>query len=172
MLKKDLKNWRGILKIDEFSVLNEKKEIIYQEKNIHNILHQEGELLILSVLFTGSAAPSSYYIGLDNRPTLAFTNTLSSLSNEPTSYGYSRQQILPAEFNINFTSGSNYQVTGPVINFSATTNQWGPVQNLFLTNVSSGNGGTLISSARLAESITVIPPNIVSLKFSFALSNC
>ena len=46
MLKKDLKNWRGILKIDEFSVLNEKKEIIYQEKNIHNILHQEGELLI------------------------------------------------------------------------------------------------------------------------------
>ena len=38
MLKKDLKNWRGILKIDEFSVLNEKKEIIYQEKNIHNIL--------------------------------------------------------------------------------------------------------------------------------------
>ena len=81
MLKKDLKNWRGILKIDEFSVLNEKKEIIYQEKNIHNILHQEGELLILSVLFTGSTAPSSYYIGLDNRPTLAFTNTLSSLSN-------------------------------------------------------------------------------------------
>lgn len=172
MQKKDLKNWRGILRIDEFTLLNDKKEILYQEKNIHNILHQEGELLILNVLFTGTAAPSYYYLGLDNRTTLDFTNTLSSLSAEPSGNGYARQQILPAQFNVNLTTGSNYQVTGPVVNFSATTGSWGPVQNLFLTTASSGTGGILISSAKLSESITVDPPNIVSLKFSFALSNC
>ena len=171
MTNKDLKNWHGILKIDEFTVFDNEK-IIYQEKNIYNILHQQGELLILNSVFTGNTAPSSFYIGLDNRTTLGFTDTLSNLTGEPLGNGYARQQILPIQLNISLTSGNNYQVSGPVVNFSATTGILGPVQNLFLTTVSTGNGGILISSARLSESLTLSPPNVASLKFSFALSNC
>lgn len=172
MKQKDLKNWRGILKINEFVIYNEKREIIYKEENIYNILHQEGELLILNTLFLANPAPATYYVGLDNRATLGFTNTLTNLTNEPSGSGYARQPILPAQFNLNLTSGANYQVTGPILNFSATVGSWGPVQNLFLTTVNSGTGGVLISSARLSESITLSPPNVASLKFSFALSNC
>ena len=172
MIKKDLKNWHGILKIDEFLVYNQNNEIVYKEENIHNILHQEGELLILNTMFLSSTPPSSFYIGLDNRSTLGFANTLADLTGEPSSNGYARQQILPAQFTVSLTSGSNYQVTGPIVNFAATLGSWGPVQNLFLTTVGTGTGGILISSARLSQSVTLSPPNIVSMKFSFALSNC
>lgn len=172
MIKKDFKNWHGILKIDEFLIHNQNYEIIYKEENIHNILHQEGELLILNTMFLNSTPPSSFYIGLDNRSTLGFANNLTDLSGEPYSNGYARQQILPAQFTISLTSGSNYQVTGPIVNFVATLGNWGPVQNLFLTTVSTGTGGILISSARLSQPVSLSPPNIVSMKFSFALSNC
>ena len=172
MIKKDLKNWHGILKIDEFLIHNQKNEIVYKEENIYNILHQEGELLILNTMFLQSTPLSSFYIGLDNRTTLGFENTLSDINGEPSSNGYARQKILSSEFTISLTSGSNYQVTGPIVNFVATLGSWGPVQNLFLTTVSNGTGGILISSARLSESVTLNPPDIVSMKFSFALSNC
>ena len=174
MKQKDLKKWRGILKINEFVIYKDesKEEIIYKEENIHNILHQQGELLILNTLFLGDPAPSSYYVGLDNRANLNFTDTLLSLVDEPSGNGYARQQILPAQFVLSLTSGSNYQISGPIINFTASTGSWGPVQNLFLTNVAVGTGGTLISSVRLSQSLTLSPPNIASLKFSFALANC
>ena len=74
-------------------------------------------------------------------------------------------------FSISVGQNGNYKASGPTVTFNATTDTWGPVQNIFLTNVSSGTDGYLISSARLLDQVTVTPADSITLKFSFAFSN-
>lgn len=162
--------WNGILIIDEFIVHRENK-IIYKENNIKNMFHANGQFYFLKILFKHLNAPNSYYLGLDNRSVLSLDDTLESLDKEPVGKGYIRQSISSNNFQINENQNGNYRVVGPTVTFNATTNSWGPVKNIFLTNVASGTGGYLVSSARLAEEIKLNPPDSATLKFAFAFSN-
>ena len=57
-----------------------------------NMLHDEGEQFICQVAFSEEqSVPSAYYVGLDNRGSLAEGDTLASLSGEPSGNGYARQ---------------------------------------------------------------------------------
>jgi len=163
-------NWNGILIIDEFIVRRNNK-IIYKENNIKNIFHANGQFYFLKILFQHLNAPINYYLGLDNRSVLTLEDTLSSLEGEPIGKGYIRQNISAINFQINQNQNGNYRVVGPTVTFNATTDSWGPVKNIFLTNASSGSEGYLVSSARLAEPITLNPPDSATLKFAFAFSN-
>jgi hypothetical protein len=170
------KDWHGILIVDEFTIKRE-NEIIYQAFDLHNTLHLGGELQILSALFLGGPLnnnyiPTVYYLGLDNRSGLAVTDTLASLSGEPTVGGYNRQPVSSTSGFTIVTEGNTVKAKSGVIIFSAIGTSWGPVQNMFLTNVSSGSSGVLYSSVPIGSSITVVAGDAVSLRFSMTLKNC
>ena len=170
------KDWRGILIVDEFLV-KRKDEIIFKAENLHNILHVGGEQQILSALFVGGPTsntyiPSSYYLGLDARPSLVVTDTLSNITGEPSTGGYSRQ---PVSSTIGFTittEGTTVKAKSGLLVFSATASSWGPVTNMFLTDASNGTSGILYSSVPIGSNVTVNAGDSISMRFSMALRNC
>ena len=172
-----MKNWHGIMKIDEIIQKDNNGKIIYQEENIYNILHLQGEERILSAVFLGgptnnSYIPANYFLGLDNRGTVTASQTLADLSGEPAGSGYSRQ---PASSTTGFSIVNNngvYQARSNIIIFAAVAGSWGPVINLFLTDASSGSSGNLYSTAVLASPIILSSGETISVRFSLALKNC
>lgn len=164
-----------LMTIDKFTVFNKYKSIIFEQKNIKNIVHQEGEQYMLNVLFNleqsindGKVA-SSYYAGLDNRITLSSTDSmLLSIVGEPLPQtSYSRQQI--TTWTEPFISNGVYVVKSNPITFDAAVTGWGPVSNIFLTTNSSG--GILISSAKLSETVTLNVGDSIVLTISLSLNN-
>lgn len=168
-------NWNGILRIIEIQHRNSKGEILWEDKNILNMLHQDGEEFLLRAAFYGgplsSIIPENYYLGLDNRPTVAVDNTMDSLVGEPNiSHGYARQAVSSTEtFNINFQV-DHYVATSPIVAFHATQ-QWGPVSNLFITDTGD-NTGYLIATAQLSASIIVDAGNSVTMRIGMQLRTC
>jgi len=122
----------------------------------HNMLHDEGEEFFCRVLFTEEATPpAAYYLGLDNRASLAEADTLSSLSGEPSGNGYSRQAVNSdsTDFTISQESG-DYQAKTKTVTFTASGGSIGPVTKMFLAT-SSDNNGKLIASRALSQERTL-----------------
>lgn len=169
------KNWNGILKLIELQHVDFDGKIISKQENILNLLHQTGEQFILQAVFTGgkisSVIPDFYYLGLDNRQNIAASDTISNIIGEPTSNGYSRQQISSnGDFAINVNQ-SHFLATSPIVAFRATTNSWGPVSNLFLTT-KNDNTGILISTVVLASPISLSAGQSVTMRIGLALKDC
>ena len=166
------KDWHGILKIEEFKVF-EKNELILEKYNLFNVMHQQGESLILRVLFANGTVPDYYYVGLDSRTTLSETQSLSSIEFlEPSTNGYQRQQV-NAKTGFVLSSTAPVKATSVMINFSANVSgPWGPVKNIFLCDKSNGYSGNLISSVALGTDLIVNTSTVVSMKFSMTLSSC
>jgi hypothetical protein len=172
-----MKNWHGIMKIDEIVQTDHDGKILFKEENIYNILHSQGEERILSAVFVGgpssnSFIPSNYYLGMDNRTTITANQTLANLSGEPAGNGYSRQ---PCSSTTGFSIvavGDVYQARSNIVIFAAITGSWGPVANLFLTDSSSGTSGNLYSTAVLSTPIILSSGGTISVRFSMALKNC
>lgn len=167
--------WHGIMKIVEVSHQDSKGNVLYCEKNIHNLLHYEGEEFLLSAAFAGgsvsSIIPENYYLGLDNRTTIDAEDTMDTIIGEPLSGGYQRQAISSSgDFSINFQSG-HYVATSPIVAFRSTSSSWGPVKNLFLTN-RVNNSGSLISTAILTSSLTVSTGDSVTMRIGMQLRDC
>lgn len=172
------KDWHGILRLDEFVIKRDDK-VVFSTGNIYNMLHTQGEAQLLSALFLGGPTsntyiPSVYYLGLDARTVLNISDTLSNLVAEPTSGGYSRQPVSSTTGFTIVTEGTTVLAKSGVLAFSATGSNWGPITNMFLTNVASGTGGILYSTVSLGVSggVTVNNGESVSMRFSMALSNC
>lgn len=166
------KDWHGILKIEEFKVF-EKNELVFEKYDLYNIMHQQGESLILNVLFAGGTVPNYYYVGLDSRTTLTETQNMSSIQYlEPSTNGYQRQQV-NAKTGFVLSNTAPVKATSVLINFTATVSgTWGPVKNIFLCDVLNGYSGNLISSVPLGSDLIVNPSSVVSMKFSMTLSSC
>jgi hypothetical protein len=179
-----MSNWHGLIEILEINHIRD-GEIIWQNFNLKNVLHQQGELYFLQILFANGSAdsmgntmtvPPLYYFGLDNRSTISVTDTLSSISGEPTTNNYQRQV---ANSTTNWTFGTstngNNQAKSPILTFGAYGGSWGPVCNLFLTmqpQTTDNTNGYLISSVYLGNAaITVIDGDSISLRMSATLSN-
>ena len=136
-----------------------------------SILHDEGEQFLLSVLFSGLAMPTNIYLGLDNRTTLAATDTLASLVGEPTVNGYARQPVGSSSFTVVPTSGA-YQANSPIVTFSASGGSWGPVNNLFMST-SLDNTGKIIASVTLNQAnLTLISGQIMRIRMGLSLRDC
>lgn len=164
--------WNGLMKILEIKHISKKKEIVYQEFDIKNILHKSGEEFILKTLFDDFDKTQTYYIGLDNRSSLSAIDTLNTAYLlEPNQNSYERQTATIEEFSINTNSSGNIQANSPAISFRAIGGTWGPVKNIFLAN-SLGSSGYLISSASLSQSLTVEDGEIITMRMSFSLKDC
>lgn len=164
-----MNNWHGIMKVLEFNHLDKDGNILYQQRNILNTLHTTGEEFILSVLFQGLAIPEFYYLGLDNRSSLAVGDTMATVSvTEPSTNAYERQSVDSTDWTLVVNSNSNKQTNSSIVTYRAVGGSWGPIKNIFLTD-EPNNSGYLIASAQLSEQVTVSSGEIISMRFGFAL---
>ena len=167
--------WHGIMKIFDIKHLDVDGTVLWSDHNIYNLLHSEGELFILKATFWGgkssSVIPDFYYMGLDDRMTVAVGDTLASLAGEPSSNGYVRQGISSnGAMNFNIV-GLHWLASSPIVAFRSTTGPWGPVQNVFLTDTAD-NSGSLIATAVLSSPVTVTTGQSVTLRIGIMLQDC
>lgn len=181
------------MKIDDFLILDKNNKVRYQQQNIKNTFHQQGEEYILNALFKGSEnlVVNGYWIGLDTRQTINRTDTLASVIGEPVIQGnnYFRQNIPFVNWRIIDPNDPNasatttppigtltpyYAKSGPII-FSALNSGWNSVSNIFLattneTNCSSASCiGKLISTAALGTTVSVAAGESVVMEMSISL---
>ena len=170
-------NWHGILKILEIQHLNSDGKLLWEAKDLYNVLHYQGENLIIGCMFCGTTLPKNYYFGLDMRTsilqadTLASTNLYNTIIPEPHDSGYARQSTTSSGFTLSpaSTSGGS-QAMGPVVTFSATSGY--TVYNLFLTDCQSGINGNLIATVTFPSAITINAGDVVNMRMSLTLSQC
>lgn len=174
-----MKNWNGILTIIEIQHLDSDGTILWQQKNIKNMMHQEGEEFLLKAVFGAGNNPNSlipdyYYLGLDNRSTIEITDTIGGLGGligEPISGGYERQKV-ESSGSFSFSQdGDHWLATSPIVAFRATTGTWGPIKNLFLTT-ENDNNGYLISTAVLNTSVLLTIGQSVTMRIGMKLAGC
>jgi len=167
-------NWHGIMKVFEIQHLSKENEVLWEEKQLFNILHTEGEQFILTALFVDNTViPTAYYLGLDNRPTLGVSDTMSSvITTEPVGNGYVRQPVLAqGEFVLGTATNGFSQVQTPILTFQASGGSWGPIINLFMTD-QSDSSGSLISSIRLSTEISLNDGEKVTVRMGFGMRDC
>lgn len=165
-------NWHGLLKIESIQHIRN-GNVIWEESNVHNTLHQLGEAFLLTACFSndGTIVPANYYFGLDSRDSISINDTISSLVDEPISGGYARLPISSSTgFTITSISGI-YRAVTPTLIFTGAGSGFGPVKNLFMVTTSD-NTGTLISSAPLSSTLTLSSGDSVNLKMSLQLHDC
>jgi hypothetical protein len=148
---------------------------LWEDHNIKNTFHYNGEQFLLNLAFntsSGITIPSSYYLGLDNRTTINTNDTLASLSQEPTQNGYARQPVSSLNgFSVVASLTNDFQATSVVVSFQAVGGSWGPVSNLFLSNV-SGSTGYLLASSALSTSRTLTDGQFITVRIAVGLRNC
>ena len=135
----------------------------------HNIFHDEGEEWLLDVAFTETASvPAAFYIGLDNRGSLAEGDALTDLSGEPSGNGYARKAVNSddTDWTVSQDSG-DYQALSKTVTFTASGGSIGPVTKGFLCTVATGTSGVLINSKALSQERTLASGE--SLNVSMAL---
>jgi hypothetical protein len=168
-------DWRGIMEIAEIQHVRN-GEVIWEAKNIKNLLHYDGEEFLLRAAFTGGQnsdiIPENYYLGLDNRGTILADDSMLSITGEPITHGYSRQAVSSAgDFTVSNDDNSHFRAISPIVAFRAIGGSWGPIQTLFLTD-RSNNSGYLISTAALTSPISVAENDAITLRISMKLRDC
>lgn len=168
-------NWHGIMKVLEIQKLDVDGTLLYEQRNILNLLHLDGEEFLLMAAFTGgqnsTVIPEKYYLGLDNRLTVTEDDTINDLIGEPAGDGYERAEVSSdGDFAINFEE-DHYIATSPIVAFRATTGSWGPISNLFLTTASD-DSGTLISTAVLQSAIELSSGQTITMRIGLQLKDC
>lgn len=164
------KNWHGLIKIIEAQHIRN-AEVIWEAKNLYNLLHAGGELFCLTCCFDndGTFPPDEYFFGLDNRSSLNVVDLMTDLVDEPSGSGYLRQSVSSSNgFTLDVVNGI-YRATSQIIAFSATTGSW-TAKNLFLTT-RSDNDGILLASAPLSSEITIEAGDSFNMRMSLSLSD-
>lgn len=151
--------------------LDSKGNIVWEnDRVIDNILHNEGEKAIISAYFattmTGfGTAPANVYLGLDSRASVTESDTLASLTGEPSGNGYARVAcstasdgtaktgVAGADFYINASSNA-YGAESKTVTFTCTTTAWSAVTHLFMAT-SNDASGKLICTLDLSASRTL-----------------
>lgn len=165
------KDWHGLMKIIEAQHIRDGK-VIWEAKNLYNLLHAGGELFFLTCCFEndGTFPPDQYYFGLDNRPSLSVDDMMTDLVDEPIGNGYLRQSVSSSSgFTIDIVNNV-YRASSQIIVFSATTGSWGPATTLFLTT-RSDNDGVLLASAPLSNEISLESGDSFSMRMSLSLKD-
>jgi len=165
-----------LLKIDWIKHIRN-DEILWEEKNLYNILHKRGEEYMLRALFTGGNSPNAlipddYFFGLDNRTTVLADDDFINLIGEPTTSGYLRQTVSSlGEITVSESEAGIVRAITSIITFRAIGGTWGPVKNLFLTDRGDSNG-FLIASVPAKAAFSVIDGDSVTMRMSIGLTAC
>lgn len=164
-----------LFKIDWIKHIRNNK-VLWEEKDIYNVLHKRGEEFMLRALFTGgnnpnALIPDDYYFGLDNRSAVEVADDFINILGEPSLFGYIRQTVSSlGEITVSENDGVIRAITS-IITFRAVGGTWGPVKNLFITD-RSDNNGFLIASVPATAAFTVIDGDSVTMRMSIGLTAC
>lgn len=145
-------------------------KVIWEMEEEGNVLHDTGEIAILSAFFaTGMAnygsPPANHYLGLDARESVAEEDTLADLTGEPTGLsGYSRKALSSAGTG---ASGQDFYINQPATYYRADSKVvewtageiWTAVTRIFLcthaTATEDGDDTHLICTKDLTASRTL-----------------
>jgi hypothetical protein len=169
-------NWNGLMRVIEIRHSNAQGDILWEKHDIGNMLHTSGEQFLLQALFAGgptnnSYIPNYYFLGLDNRTTIAPGDVMAGILGEPSANGYTRQPVSSTTgFTIDNTGGS-YRASTAIVTFRALGGSWGPVRNIFLTDKNDLTG-SLIASANLGSPFSLTAGDTISLRLGLALRDC
>lgn len=125
------------------------------EGDADNVLADGGEQAFLNCVLRATSCPTTFYLRLYN-DTPVETDTLSTLTGEPTTNGYAAQELTRDATGwptLALDSG-DYQATSRTVTFNATGGSWGPVTYLALAT-STDTSGVLVSYAALSTSRTL-----------------
>lgn len=171
-----------VLHISEIIHLNKDGKILWKDKDLDNILHDEGELYILSAAFaTGysgyGVAPNNLYLGLDTSArTLGETDTLSLVGENLMTNGYERKALSSQGTGV---SGQDFVLNQPttfyraeskILTWSCINAAWTTVAKLFLCTAPSGTSGKLICSVPLSSNRLLQPGDVISAAIYIGLS--
>lgn len=140
----------------DFRCYDARGNLKWEELNRPNNLADEGEYMFLDVVLRNGTAPSNYYLRLFN-DTPVETDTLGSLTGEPSGNGYTAQTV-----ERNSTTGwptlaldsGDHQATSSEETFTATGGSWGPVIYCVLATTTDSSG-KLVSFVALSQSRTL-----------------
>ena len=164
-----------LLRIDWINQIRD-GEILWEKKNLYNVLHKRGEEFMLRALFTAGNSPNAlipddYFFGLDNRASVEADDDFINIFGEPSTNGYARQTVSSlGEMTVSEENGVIRAITS-IITFRAIGGAWGPVKNLFLTD-RGDNNGFLIASVPATAAFTVIDGDSVTMRMSIGLTAC
>jgi hypothetical protein len=156
-------------------------QVIWEDGNIDNVLHDAGAEAILSAYFaTGMSGygppPPALYLGLDARTVLTTADVMTTLVGEPVGNGYARKAqatngtgLSGQPFYVT-EPGAYYEVQGIVETWIATA-VWSQVTNLFLSTISTGTDGILIASVPLSAPRTLQNGDNLNASIYVGLSN-
>lgn len=145
----------------------------WEESGIHNLLHDEGEQWMLEVAFSeAQSVPVSFYIGLDNRASIAEGDVLPP-ANEPAGNGYARQAVNSdaTDWTVSLDAG-DYQAKSKIVTFTASGGPIpaaGSVANMFL-GTTSDNTGRLLASVALSIARTIANGDSLDTDITIKLS--
>mgnify|MGYP000364867898 FL=1 len=176
MKNKNESPWSGLVKVLHIQHLSKNGDILWEDYNLKNIFHTEGEAFVLNSVFSGgnnpnTFIPNNYYFGLDGRISPNAGDSMADILGEPVTNGYFRQTISSeGQFSVSEVEGVN-QANGPIIQFSASGGSWGPVRQLFFTNA-TGLSGDLIATVALSSEITLSDGESVNMRMGLSLRDC
>ena len=134
-----------------------------------NALADEGEQNLLDAYFRSQNSPSIFYIRLFN-DTPVETDSISSLTGEPSTNGYSAQSLgrNTSGFPTLELNSGDYRVVSDQVTFTASGGSWGPVIYATLTT-SSDSSGKLIAYVALSTSRTLADGETLRVRFYIKL---
>ena len=153
----------------DFRAFDKNGNLIWEELDRPNNLADEGEYLFLDTVLRGVTPPTNFYLRLYN-DTPAETDNLTSLTGEPTQYGYAACTV---EGNttgwptLGLDSG-DHQATSSTETFVASGGSWGPVTYCVLAT-SSNNTGKLVSYVALSQSRTLASGESLQVTYKLKL---
>jgi hypothetical protein len=175
-----------VLHIDWIEHRDKDGNLLWREEGIDNILHDTGEIALLSAYFaTGmsnyGAPVANLYLGLDSRTSLAEGDTLATINGlEPTTGGYARKALSTAgtgltgqDFYIN-QPAAYYRADSKVVTWTASGAGYVAMKNLFLcshiTAVADGDDTHLIASLALSQTRTLADGDSLTASMYVGLS--
>lgn len=160
------KKWQGAMR---FRHRDRAGKIIWEHTS-HNDLANEGEQQLLDVYLRGATPPAGFYFRLYN-DTPAETDTLSTLTGEPTTNGYAAVAI--ERSNVGWPTlaldSGDYQATSKTVTFTASGGAIGPVTYGVLAT-SSDNTGKLVSYAALSQARTMADGESLEIDYAVKLA--
>lgn len=157
-----------MLKIIEIQYLDKDGNVVWEKKDLHNMLHNGGEDFILQTVFVNPTKPDNYYFRLDARNPQV-TDTIQSINGEPVSNpGYVKIAVPSSG---QFQSSVPGQVMGPVLSFGATGSPYTITNLLLATSADNNLPGVLICTIPLG-SITIAAGDRITMRMSVTLGVC
>ena len=153
----------------DFRCFDKDGKLKWEELDRQNALADEGEYMFLDVTLRAGSAPSSYYLRLFN-DTPVDTDTLGSLTGEPSGNGYTAQTVARNTTGwptLGLDTG-DYQATCATQTFSATGAGWGPVTYCVLAS-STDSSGKLVSYVALSTPRTLASGESLQVTYKLKL---